>query len=501
MPRIACIFVPDFPLAALLRTEAELVGRPVVVHERDEPHAPLTAVSIEARTLGARPGLSTAQSRMIAGGLVVRCPRPQMLRSAEEALVDVAESFSPRVESVGGGVVFLEIDGLSSLFGSERHLATSLVARVRRVGLAGRVGVASTKTAAWVAARTGEGVDVVDPGHELRRLAAVPVATLHPSPDVVRTLDRWGIKTLGDLARLPATAIGWRFGEAGIDLWRSARGEDDAPLNVRPRAWVFEESVDCEYAIDRFEPLSFLLRAAIERLVSRLEVRGLRAGNLAISLRLDGGGHEQLDVEVAAPTNDVKSLLALVRLRFEGRSLGAAIEWFRLKATPERPRTAELDLFVRVGPAPQDLDLALARLAALTGPDGVGTPTVVDSHRPDAFAVERFNPRPMHTKGTSEAGGSAIALALRAFRPAAALEVACDRGRPDFVRRTPDARKTASFGGRVVTLAGPWRLSCEWWRDSSFARDYYDAELSDGCVYRIYRDQRSGEWFADGVYD
>ena len=39
------------------------------------------------------------------------------------------------------------------------------------------------------------------------------------------------------------------------------------------------------------------------------------------------------------------------------------------------------------------------------------------------------------------------------------------------------------------------------WRDSAFARDYYDAELSDGGVYRIYREHRSGEWFADGIYD
>src|SRR5690349_2452081 len=119
MPRIACVFIPDFPLAALRRAEPELAGRPVVVHERDDPHAPLTAVSSEARALGARPGLSTAQARMIAGGLVVRCPRAEVLRSAEEALCDVAESFSPRIESAGGGVVFLEIDGLASLFGSE----------------------------------------------------------------------------------------------------------------------------------------------------------------------------------------------------------------------------------------------------------------------------------------------------------------------------------------------------------------------------------------------
>ncbi len=74
----------------------------------------------------------------------------------------------------------------------------------------------------------------------------------------------------------------------------------------------------------------------------------------------------------------------------------------------------------------------------------------------------------------------------------------CDRGRPDFVRGSGGSEK---FGGRVVTLAGPWRLTGEWWRDSSFARDYYDTELSDGGIYRIYHERESGGWFADGVYD
>jgi hypothetical protein len=59
----------------------------------------------------------------------------------------------------------------------------------------------------------------------------------------------------------------------------------------------------------------------------------------------------------------------------------------------------------------------------------------------------------------------------------------------------------------VVTLAGPWRLSGEWWRQpgaggaSPLARDYYDVELTDGCVYRIYREHESGDWYADAVYD
>jgi protein ImuB len=86
-------------------------------------------------------------------------------------------------------------------------------------------------------------------------------------------------------------------------------------------------------------------------------------------------------------------------------------------------------------------------------------------------------------------------LALRAFRPPVPLEVFECRNSPDYVRGA------GRFGGRVVHWAGPWRVRGEWWTEDPFAREYYDVELSDGGVYRIYRDARSGEWAADGVYD
>lgn len=501
MPRIACLFVPDFPLAALRRAEPDLHGRPLVTVAREDPRAPLTAVSAEALALGARPGISAAEARAISNALLVRQPHAEVLHSAEEALCDVADSFSPRVENAGGGVVFLEIDGLRSLFGSDRHLATSLVARLRRVGLEGRATVASTKTVAYLAARTSEGVDVVSAGEGRRRLGSLPISVLDPPDDAALTLERWGIRTLGQLAALPVTAVGWRFGETGIQLWKRAAGEDEKPLVVCPRPCHFEETIDCGYAIDSFEPLSFLLRAALERLTARLDIRGLRAGDLRLSFRLEGGGCEEHVIAVAAPTNEVKALLALARLHFDRRPPRAAVEWFRLSAVAERLRPIKLDLFVPAGPSPQDLGVTIARLTSIAGAERVGSPAVIDSHRPEASAIERFAltpPARARAAPNRSATNGSTPLALRVFRPPASIEVVCDRGRPDFVR---GSGATEKFGGRVVTLGGPWRLSGEWWRDSSFARDYYDAELSDGGVYRIYRERQSGEWFADGVYD
>lgn len=499
MSRIACLLVPDFPLAALLRAEPELRGSPVAVTDGYDSRAPLLAVSREAEAHGVRSGLSVAQARAISAALVIRRVTGECLRAADDALLDVTDSFSPRVESRGGGIVFLDLDGLAALFGSEQHLATLIAARTRRIGLEAAVGIASTRASAVLAARCGEGVEILSPRDERERLAPLPVSLLDPSPELATALERWGIRTLGDLVRLPGRALGQHLGAEGLALWRKARGEDDAPFTSHARSLRFEEAVDCEYAIDSFEPLSFLLRAALERLVARLDIRGLRAGDLELVLRLAGGGSESRVVRVAAPTHETKVLLALMRVNVESHPPRGAIESFRLGAVPERLRPVELDLFAPAGPSPEALDAALARLVAIAGNDRVGRPVAADSHRPEAFALDRFAPSP----ATPPAGGNGHStppfspLALRAFRPPAPIQVVSDRARPDFVQ----GEGAALIGGRVVTLAGPWRLAGEWWSSEPLARDYYDVELTDGCVYRIYREHESGRWYAAGVYD
>ena len=85
-------------------------------------------------------------------------------------------------------------------------------------------------------------------------------------------------------------------------------------------------------------------------------------------------------------------------------------------------------------------------------------------------------------------------LALRALRPPQPVEVYCDRGRLDFIRG-------AGISGRVVHLAGPWRVQSDWWNEQASTRDYYDVQLSDGGVYRLFCERGRQAWFVDGAYD
>ncbi len=495
MPRIACVLVPDFAVAAACRVDPELIDTPLVLIDGTGPHARVVAAAPRARARGVRAGMhSLAQARAIAADLVVRPRDAAAESSTARALADVAASLASRVEPADGGAVFLDAEGATRLVGSEAGLAGALVARAARVGLDARVGVGAGMTIARLVARYGNGCEVVPAGGELGFLAPLPLACLDPPPAVTATLTRWGVQRLGDLARLPQAEVATRLGPDGAALVRAARGEDSRPLAAVTLAGDVEEAMSLEYALDNLEPLLFVLRGLLERAVARLGLDGIGCASVGVDLALDDRSRDTRTLPLAAPTRDVKTLLGCLRVDLEARPPRAAVVKVGIAATPERVRAFQLGLFTPPGPSPERLATTLARLGVLCGHDRVGTPVVVDTHRPSVAETAPFTTAPPAPPPAQANGAAQCRLVVRALRPPRPLEVFTDRDAPCFVRG-------AGMGGRVVTVAGPWRIAAEWWRDEPCARDYYDFELTDGGLYRCYRERASGSWFVDGVYD
>jgi protein ImuB len=496
--RMGCLLVPELPLAALLRAEPERVGAALAVADGPGPRACLLAATPAARVAGAAPGQRVAQARSLAPGLEIRPVSPGLVRSAQAALLDVARAFSPRVAWLAGGApdgaVLLGLGGLERLFGDERRLAQALEQAASRAGLDARAGVASTPVLAHLAARLGVGV--VRPGEERAFLEPLPVGLLDPSPALRTQLERFGLERLGELARLPAQGLGRRLGPEGLRLWRLARGEEpERRLQADPEPERFVEEDEPGWPLAQLAPLLEALRPLLARLAERLGFRGLAAGRLRLELRLEGHGRDARELELAAPTRRVSTWLELARLSLERAPPRAGVEALRVEAEPAAARRAQLDLFAPAGPAGSRLDEALARLAAVAGAGRVGAAEVRDEHRPEAVAVVPFGRPPGPGAAVTPEPGVAP-LPLRALRPAEPVEVERDVAALGVRLR---ALWGARLRGQVRAQAGPYRLAGGWWEEAPLGRDYYDVELSDGGVYRLYREHATGAWFVDGM--
>ncbi len=173
MSRYACLFIPDLPLAVAIRTEPELRGQPVAVIEEGDERATILA--------GWMKGLTVAQARAVRPELVVRSLSMEGIRSAREALLDVARSITPRVEDVEIGLVFLDLVGTEALFPSERGLRTALEVRLEEVDLEGsRIRIGPTRTVARLAARHRGGGNLISVQGMREFLDPIPLDLLDP---------------------------------------------------------------------------------------------------------------------------------------------------------------------------------------------------------------------------------------------------------------------------------------------------------------------------------
>lgn len=466
-----------------------------------------------------------------------RPPAPDVFNRGEPSapsavsLATIAEQFSPRYECRGADLVSIDASGLDRLLGPPEAIAGEMRRDAAARGVRAHVAVAPTRTAAMVLAMVGPGITVVARGGEAAALAPVAIGILErmgaeSAADAVAAFRRWGLKTLGDVAALPPADLAARLGRPALAFQAIARGEDIGPLVPTLAEERFDASLDLEWPIEELEPLSFVLTRLLEPLSLRLERRDRGAAALHVLLRLVTREVYARRLELPSPMRDVRTLRTLALLDLETHPPGAGIDRVTVVIDPTPGRIVQHTLFARAHPTPEQLSTLAARLGALMGQDRFGAPAAVDSYRPGAFRLTPFAaerettailPPPAAVSAVDRADA---ATALRRCRHAVPARVAVVDGCP--ARVTTERRGFA--GGAVVRAAGPWRTSGSWWvaaahgetgdagrggvprqvRDageSAWDRDEWDVSLSDGAMYRVFRDRSTDAWFIDGVVD
>jgi hypothetical protein len=299
-----------------------------------------------------------------------------------ERLARRLEGIGAAVESVRPGEVFFAVDGLRGVHGGD--LEGVLAAARRAAGMAVRIGVGPTRFAAFLAASGRR--------PPLSSLSVSVLADRLELPerrgrDLVATMERLGVGTLGALAALSPDRVADRFGPPGLRALRLARGEDGPLRPRRPHEDLVEEIVLPEGTAGS------RLDRALELLVDRLLAAPRRRGRTLLGLRLGAllsdGGSWSVFQGLGRPTASSRVLCTVLAPRLE--DLPAPAVLLRLRAVGLGPRAVD-QLELAVGgeePRRRRLGAALREVRATQGADALlkVLPVDIDSRLPERRAM------------------------------------------------------------------------------------------------------------------
>ncbi|WP_226372610.1 Y-family DNA polymerase [Allosphingosinicella flava] len=471
--------------------------------ERSGQRMVLTAVCPQARALGLHVGMALTQAQALVAGLQTQPADPEADAAFLARLgVFAAQRWTPRAAISDPSGLWLDLTGVSHLFGSELRMCERILRFCKRLGFTARIAVAGTTGAAHALARySGKPIALCASGQEAQAIAALPIAALRIDERALATARRMGIETIGELVAMPRGPLARRFGQSLLTRLDQALGRASEPIDPILPEEPPEALLRLLEPISTPEVIDQVLRDLLAMLVASLEEKGLAARTLALLCTRVDGGEQRIAIGTARPSRDAAHLHRLLAMKIEQIEPGFGIEAMRLVA--ERceqlePQPVAHDL--SGGEASPDLSHLIDRLTTRLGSRALFRSSFVESDVPER-SVRRIAPLEEGRDWPRN-----WPRPVRLLSPPERID--------KVLAELPDQPPVRfSWRGRmhVVRKAdGPERIHGEWWKrrgEAEAVRDYFQIEDEDGARFWLFRrgdgvDPRTGDhsWWLHGAF-
>ena len=391
---------------------------------------------------------------------------------------------TPKISFAPPNALLLEVRGSLRLFGGLANIKSALVEQARKRLSEPQIGIAPTaKGALWLSRQgNSEAATLV----ELRaRLRALPLYVTGWPTAVQDRLAEMGVKSIGDVTRLPREGLARRIGSNHLrDLDRAWGGEIDLHESLElPESLCF--SIDL---VTETTNSPWLIEAASElfdRLMSDLQRRQRQIAKFAIRFR---HLHEEPSVEsfeLLEPTHRKQRLVRLLTHRLERVRLRAPVIAVELETGDLLDmHIAHPELLQHAQQGRYGLDIAMVeRLRERLGPKNVYGIALFADHRPESAWLK-----------------AAVGLS----RPPSMESGVVWENRPLWLLHSPSEIDSKNgrpvYRGALRVEAGPERIESGWWDQNDISRDYFAAICESGERLWIYRDNMTKRWYLHGFF-
>jgi DNA polymerase-4 len=354
-----------FYAAVEVLADPSLAGKPVIVGGSGS-RGVVASCSYEARSYGVRSAMPSLRARRLCPPAVFVAGRYDLYQQHSRRLHEILTSFTPLVEGIALDEAFLDVRGARRLLGTGPEIAAAIRSRVHEgTGLWCSVGVATSKFLAKLASQAakpragppgqppvpGLGVKVVEPGQELAFLHPLPVGALWGvGPATRRRLDRFGVRTVADLAALPLATVVGALGQAqGRHLHDLAWARDHRA--VEPDRAVKSVGHEETYATDHhtLAPLRDEALRLSDAVATRLRAAATAGRTVTVKVRFATFETVTRSRTVPTPVDTGPAVAGLARELLEGIDPSPGVRLLGVSVSNLVPRDAGADGQLRLG--------------------------------------------------------------------------------------------------------------------------------------------------------
>ncbi len=299
-----------------------------VAGDRESRHGIILAKNMLAKKMGVKTAEPIWQAKQKCPDLQLAQPHHELYAAFSRLAKKLYCEYTDLVESFSLDECWLDVYGSERLFGTGEAIAQQIRERVKKeLGLTVSIGVSFNK----VFAKLGSDYKKPDAVTVFGRDQMEPViwklpceALLFVGPHTEKTLKKFGIRTIGDIARMELPAMRNMLGRIGETLWIYANGLDDSPVSPadsREAAKSIGNSVTLPHDVTAEAEVKETLLSLAESVAASLRAQGVKAGEVQLTVKNSEFEEFQRQCRIDPPVCDSQSLYraALALYRRENR--------------------------------------------------------------------------------------------------------------------------------------------------------------------------------------
>lgn len=216
----------------------ELRGKPIITGGE---RGIVACASYPAKKIGIKRGVPLHEAKRICPGLIVLPSDYETYSLFSRRMFSIMRRFTDQVEEYSIDEAFADITGMRrALHSSYETIAADMKKEIdRELGITVTVGMSLTKVLAKVASKHQKpnGLTII-PGRAIASyLRDLPVDKIWGiGPATTNYLNKMGIKTSLEFARMPEETVKKRFTKPGVEIWRELRGESVYPVTTEEKS-------------------------------------------------------------------------------------------------------------------------------------------------------------------------------------------------------------------------------------------------------------------------